>query len=52
MRTLGILLIPVTAVALTILFPPFAILLLTVGFSVGAYATAFLFRSVFARHQV
>ena len=50
-RTLGILAFPVTAVALTILFPPFAFLLLTVGFSVGAYATAFIFRSVFARHE-
>jgi len=50
-RTLGILLVPVTAVCLTILFPPFAFLVLTVGFSVGAYATAFLFRGVFARHQ-
>jgi hypothetical protein len=26
-------------------------LVLTIGFSVGAYATAFLFRSVFARHE-
>jgi uncharacterized membrane protein YesL len=50
-RTLGVLVIPVTAVALTILFPPVAILVGTIGFSVGAYATAFLFRSVFARHE-
>ena len=50
-RTLGILIIPVTLVSLSILFPPFAFVLLTIGFSVGAYATAFLFRSVFARHQ-
>jgi uncharacterized membrane protein YesL len=50
-RTLGLLLIPVTAVALTILFPPVGFLVLTIGFSVGAYATAFLFRSVFARHE-
>ena len=50
-RTLGVLLIPVTLVALTILFPVFGIIVLTVGFSVGAYATAFLFRSVFARHE-
>ena len=50
-RTLGILVFPVTAVCLTIVFPPFVILLLTIGFSVGAYATAFLFRSVFARHR-
>lgn len=51
-RTLGVLVIPVTAVALTILFPPVAILIATIGLSVGAYATAFLFRSVFARHEV
>lgn len=50
-RTLGVLVIPVTAVALTILYPPVAILVGTIGFSVGAYATAFLFRSVFARHE-
>ena len=50
-RTLGILLFPLTAICLTILFPPFAFLLLTIGFTVGAYASAFLFRSVFARHQ-
>ena len=50
-RTLGVLVIPVTAVALTILFPPVAILVATIGFSVGAYATAFLFRSVFTRHE-
>jgi uncharacterized membrane protein YesL len=50
-RTLGVLVIPVTAVALTILFPPVAVLVATIGFSVGAYATAFLFRSVFTRHE-
>lgn len=49
-RTLGVLIIPVTAVALMILFPPAAILVGTIGFSVGAYATAFLFRNVFTRH--
>jgi len=49
-RTLGVLLIPVSLVAFTILFPPFGFIVLTVGFSVGAYATAFLFRSVFGRH--
>ncbi|MFK4836511.1 YesL family protein [Microbacterium sp. ZW T2_14] len=50
-RTLGVLIIPVTAVALMILFPPAAILVGTIGFSVGAYATAFLFRNVFTRHE-
>jgi len=50
-RTLGIVLIPVTGIVLTILFPPFVILLLTIGVSIGAYVSAFLFRSVFARRQ-
>ncbi|MBW9092085.1 YesL family protein [Microbacterium jejuense] len=50
-RTLGVLLIPVSLVVFTILFPPFGFIVLTVGFSVGAYATAFLFRSVFSRHE-
>lgn len=49
-RTLGILLIPITLVALTIIFPVFGIIVLTIGFSVGAYVTAFLFRSVFGRY--
>jgi uncharacterized membrane protein YesL len=51
-RTLGIVLIPVTGIVLTILFPPFVILLLTIGVAIGAYASAFLFRSVFTRRQV
>lgn len=50
-RTFGILLIPVALVSITIVFPMFGIVLLTVGFSVGAYGTAFLFRSVFARRS-
>jgi uncharacterized membrane protein YesL len=49
-RTFGIILIPVALLCITLLFPPFVVILATVGFSVGAYATAFLFRSVFARH--
>ncbi|QAY60204.1 DUF624 domain-containing protein [Microbacterium protaetiae] len=49
-RTFGIILIPLALVVITLLFPPFGFIVLTVGFSVGAYATAFLFRSVFARH--
>jgi len=50
-RTFGIILIPVALGAITLLFPPFGFIVLTVGFSVGAYATAFLFRSVFSRHM-
>lgn len=51
LRTFGILLVPATMVALAMVFPPFSILVLTIGFSVGAYGTAFLFRSVFARYS-
>lgn len=50
LRTFGVLIIPVTLVCITLVFPIFAVVLLTVGFSVGAYLTAFLFRSVFRRH--
>ncbi|MFY9712598.1 MAG: YesL family protein [Microbacterium sp.] len=50
-RTFGLLMIPVTLVCISILFPPFLVIMGTVGFSVGAYAAAFLFRSVFARHR-
>lgn len=49
LRTFGVLLIPVALVCITIVFPMFLVILATVGFSVGAYATAFMFRSVFAR---
>ena len=49
-RTIGLLLIPATLVCVTIIFPMFGVILATVGFSVGAYASAFLFRNVFARH--
>lgn len=48
-RTLGILLIPVTAACLMAIIPMFGILIVTIGCSVGAYASAFLFRSVYAR---
>ncbi|WP_243076137.1 YesL family protein [Microbacterium sp. SS28] len=50
-RTMGLVAIPVVAVCLSVLFPPFVFLLLTIGFAIGAYASALLFRSVFARHQ-
>ncbi len=50
-RTLGIVIIPITAASLMILFPPFALIVLTIGFSVGAYVSAFLFRGIYARHQ-
>ncbi|MGN8244210.1 DUF624 domain-containing protein [Cellulomonas soli] len=50
-RTLGIVLVPVTLGAVAIVFPAFVVVLVTVAFSVGAYASAFLFRSVFTRHM-
>lgn len=50
-RTMGIVIIPITAASLMILFPPFALIVLTIGFSVGAYVSAFLFRGIYARHQ-
>lgn len=49
-RTFALLLVPVTVVALAIVFPPVWILVLTIGFSVGAYGASFLLRSVFSRH--
>jgi uncharacterized membrane protein YesL len=49
LRTGGILIIPVTAVCLTIIFPPFIVLVLTIFCSAGAYLAAMLFRSIFAR---
>jgi uncharacterized membrane protein YesL len=49
-RTLVLILMPGTVLSLTIIFPYFTVILLTIGFSVGAYASAFIFRSAFARH--
>lgn len=51
LRSLGILLIPVTMVGLTVIMPVFVWVLATIGFSVGSYLTAFLFRGAFARHS-
>ncbi|MCT9821289.1 DUF624 domain-containing protein [Microbacterium sp. W1N] len=50
-RTFGILIIPATVFAITVLFPVFWVIVVTIAFSVGAYATAFLFRSVYARYD-
>jgi uncharacterized membrane protein YesL len=49
-RTLGILLVPVTCVCLVAVYPAFLLLIATIGFSVGSYASAFLFRRVFRRY--
>lgn len=48
-RSLGVLLIPGVLFALAVIMQPFVVVILTIGFSVGAYASAFLFRSVFRR---
>ncbi|MGA0568212.1 DUF624 domain-containing protein [Rathayibacter sp. KR2-224] len=49
-RTFVLIVIPVTAASLAAAFPAFVIVLATIGFSVGAYSTAFLLRNVFSRH--
>ncbi|GAA4488183.1 YesL family protein [Microbacterium panaciterrae] len=51
LRTMGLLLIPVTLICVSILFPPFLVIVGTIGFSVGAYVAAHLFRSVHSRHH-
>lgn len=50
LRSLGIAVIPVTMVGLTAVIPGFVWIMLTIGFSVGAYLMAFLFRDAFRRH--
>jgi uncharacterized membrane protein YesL len=50
-RTFVLVVIPATAASLAAAFPPFVIVLATIGFSVGAYAAGFLLRNVFARHS-
>lgn len=50
-RTFGLLIIPASLICISILFPPFLVIIGTVGFSIGAYAVAFIFRSAFARHR-
>jgi uncharacterized membrane protein YesL len=50
-RTMAILLIPIALVAITIVVPLFGVILATVGCSVGAYASAFIFRAAFARRS-
>lgn len=49
-RTLVLVIIPATVLSLTVIYPAFSVILLTIGFSVGAYASAFIFRSAFSRH--
>lgn len=50
LRTLGVLLIPTTLICVSVLFPAFLLIVGTVGPSVGAFVSAYLFRSVHRRH--
>ena len=50
-RTFVLVIIPVTAASLSAVFPAFLIVIATIGFSVGAYASGFLLRSIFIRHS-
>ncbi|MDN4483904.1 YesL family protein [Demequina lignilytica] len=49
-RTIGLLLIPATVASITLIFPPFGLIVLSIGFAMMAYASAFLYRSIFSRH--
>lgn len=51
LRTVGLVLVPWTLLALSIVAPGFVWLTLTLGLSLGAYGMAFLFRSGFARYR-
>lgn len=50
LRTGALVLIPAVIVAITAVFPVFTIILVTIAFSLGAYASAFVLRSVYSRH--
>jgi len=50
LRTAGLVVIPATQLALCVVFPAYLVILVTVGVSVGAYISAFLFRGVHARY--
>lgn len=50
-RTLMIVLIPVSAISFSIVFPPFLVLVGTIVFSAGAYGSGLIFRNVFARNR-
>ncbi|HEX2857675.1 MAG TPA: YesL family protein [Propionibacteriaceae bacterium] len=51
LTTVAVLLIPLTCLSLLVAVHGFVVIVLTIGFSVGSYASAFLFRRAFARHQ-
>jgi uncharacterized membrane protein YesL len=46
----GILIVPAALICVTAAFPLFGVIDVTIGVSVGAYLTAFLFRRAFDRH--
>ncbi len=48
--TVAVLLIPLTCLSLLVAVHGFVVIVLTIGFSVGSYASAFLFRRAFARY--
>lgn len=50
-RTAGLLLIPVTVASITMIFPPFGFIVVSIGLAMMAYASAFIHRSVFSRHS-
>ncbi|MGC4175605.1 YesL family protein [Demequina sp.] len=49
-HTFGLLIIPAVLFSFAVLFPAFGFVVITIGFSVGAYGAAFLFRRVFSRY--
>ncbi|MGY5765118.1 DUF624 domain-containing protein [Brachybacterium sp. DNPG3] len=51
LRTMGVVLIPVTLLALMIVMPGFLWIMLTIGFSVGAFFCALIWRSMFKRYD-
>lgn len=51
LAALVLLVVPITAVALLVVLPDFLVVVVTIGFSVGSYLTAFVFHRVFRRHQ-
>lgn len=51
-RTFGILAVPIIAITFMVVFPPTMLLVGTIGFSVGAYVSAFIFRSIYKKYGV
>jgi uncharacterized membrane protein YesL len=49
LRSIAIVLVPLTCVALMVVVPAFIVIVVTIGFSVGAYGMAFLYRPIFRR---